>query len=174
MTDVPPDLLAARGFTTERLELRPLTRDEVEAACQQNPLPQFHPEFPTPNALDILQGILASGEFFFTDSAYSPLACIERESGLLIGLAGWAAPPIDESLEIGGFLVPSHTGRGYAAEALPYLISLGFEDPQVSAIRASLPQEQSALEAFLRRQGFERIESAGTETEFLIRRSERS
>ena len=158
--------LDAHSITTERLELRPLTREEVETACRFERLPQFHPEFPTPDALDVLQVVQASGEFFFTESPYAPMACVERSTGLIIGIAGWAAPPIDEALEIEGFLVPSCTGQGYATEALPRLVELGLQDPRVDSIRISLPDNRASLGPFLERFGFTAVESAGTEAEY--------
>lgn len=158
--------LDAHSITTERLELRPLTREEVEAACRSEPLPQFHPEFPTPDAHDVLRAVQDSGEFFFTESRYSPMACVERSTGLIIGIAGWAAPPIDEALEIEGFLVPSRTGHGYATEALPQLVELGLQDPRVTSIRISLPDNHASLGPFLERSGFAAVESAGTEAEY--------
>lgn len=158
--------LEAHRIITERLELRPLTRDEVETACRFERLPQFHPEFPTDDARDVLQAVQDSGEFFFTESLYSPMACVERSTGLIIGIAGWAAPPIDEALEIEGFLVPSRTGHGYATEALPELVELGLRDPRVSAIRLSLPDDRSGLGPFLERNGFTAVDSAGTESEY--------
>ncbi|WP_186304364.1 GNAT family N-acetyltransferase [Kocuria palustris] len=172
MTDVSPHLLDARSITTERLELRPLTRDELDAACHQETRPQFHADFPTPDAFDVLQEVRASGEFFFTESVYSPLACMERESGLIIGIAGWSAPPIDDALEIEGFLVPSRTGRGYATEVLPHLVALGLQNPSVRAIRASVPEDQAALGPFLQRHGFARVDAGGTEAEFWLHRDQ--
>ena len=173
MTDVTPLPLDARCIATQRLELRPLTRDEVEAACRGERLPHFHPEFPTPDAFDVLQEVQASGEFFYTESLYSPLACVERDSELVIGIAGWAAPPIDESLEIEGFLVPSRTGLGYATEALPHLVALGLRDPRVRSIRASVPEARVELGSVLERQGFRSVDSAGTEAEYRFEPADR-
>ena len=162
----------ARKISTKRLILRPFTRDEVDAVVLGRRLGHFTEDFPTPDARDLLESVAESGEFFFTETFYSPLACIERETNQIVGVGGFMAPPIDEALEIVAFLVPSRAGRRYGREALGPLVRLGFEDPRVRRVRASVPTEADALARLLQEVGFHRVDTPGLEIEYQIGRGQ--
>lgn len=172
MTDAPLEAPEARTLRTERLELRPLTRDELDAVRDGLRLPQFHEEFPTPDARDHLEAAEESGAFYFTETLYSPMACQERASGQIVGVAGWAGPPINGALELVGFLVGSRQGQGYASEAIEPLVRLALVDPRVDRVHASVPDESRGIGGFLERVGFEHVSSPGAEEDYQIRRSQ--
>lgn len=164
--------LQAREITTQRILLRPFTRDEIDAVTEGRRLEHFAEDFPTPDARDLLAAAAESGEFYFTETFYSPMACLERETEQIVGAGGFMAPPIDEALEIVGYLVPSRAGRRYAREGLGPLVRLGFEDPRVRWVRASAPEGAEAVERLLQEAGFQRMDDTGLEIEYRIGRDQ--
>lgn len=161
----------AQELRTERLLLRPFTETEIEAVIDGVALEHFADGFPIPESIDQLKDIAQSGGFFFTETMYSPLACVEIETNKIIGSTGFAGAPIDGSLEIVGFLAPNSRRRGYAGEGLPELIKLAFEDPNVGVVRASVPTDSDHIEDILVSAGFQPAETSGPEAEFRFFRS---
>jgi RimJ/RimL family protein N-acetyltransferase len=83
---------------------------------------------------------------------------IEKESGEIVGGAGFKGAPDDEGMvEIAYGIVPSREGRGYATEAARALIHFAAEDARVRTIRAHTLPEANASTRVLRKCGFERI-----------------
>ncbi|KAA9394364.1 GNAT family N-acetyltransferase [Kocuria coralli] len=156
----------AREVRTDRLLMRPFTTAEIEAVVDGVSLEHFANGFPIPESVDQLKDIARSGGFFFMETMYSPLACVEIDTGLVIGSTGFAAAPIDGALEIVGFLAPSRRRRGYASEGLQPLVDLAFENPEVTVVRASVPQDNAHIEALLGDAGFERTDTVGPESEY--------
>lgn len=157
---------AAREIRTRRLLMRPFTAEEIEAVIDGVSLEHFAIGFPIPESVDQLKNIAQAGGYFFTETLYSPLACIELESGLVVGSTGFAALPVDGALEVVGFLAPDRRRRGYAAEGLAALTSLAFEDPKVDTVRASVPEDNGHIEDLLEKAGFTKVASVGPEAEY--------
>ncbi|MDO4253726.1 MAG: GNAT family protein [Kocuria sp.] len=163
----PPE---AREIHTPRLLLRPFTTEEVDAVVDGVRLKHFAPGFPVPETVDQLKEIAQAGEFFFTETMYSPLACLELASGTLIGSTGFAAPPFEGALEVVGFLAPEKRRQGFATEGLTALINLAFTDPNVMVLRASVPHNDGYIEELLTRAGFSKTDTVGPETEYRMSR----
>lgn len=168
--DIHPGAPAARHVRTARLLMRPFTEEEIEAVIDGVSLDHFANGFPIPESVDQLKEIAQAGGFFFTETMYSPLACVELESDLVIGSTGFAAAPIDGALEVVGFLAPASRSHGYGAEGLAALTTLAFEDPEVSTVRASVPEDNQHIERLLERAGFTKVASTGPEAEFQLNR----
>ncbi|MDO5619241.1 GNAT family N-acetyltransferase [Kocuria sp.] len=160
----------AQHVRTERLLLRPFTAEEIEAVIDGVSLEHFAQGFPIPESVDQLKDIAQAGGYFFTETMYSALACIEVETGLVIGSTGFAAAPIEGALEIVGFLAPESRRRGFAAEGLAALTALAFADSHVTVIRASVPQDNQHIEDLLVDAGFTKSEAVGPEAEYRMNR----
>lgn len=170
MIDLPLEPPQAHEVRTERLVMRPFTEDEITAVIDGVHLDHFAEEFPIPETVDQLRDVAQAGGYYFTETLYSPLACIELESEKVIGSTGFASAPIDGALEIVGFLVPDRRRMGFAAEGLRSLITLAFEDPEVSVVRASVPENSAHIEDLLKASGFTVAETVGPETEYRCER----
>lgn len=168
--DIQPGAPGAQEVRTSRLLMRPFTEEEIEAVIDGVSLEHFAMGFPIPESVDQLKDIAQAGGFYFTETLYSPLACVELTSGLVIGSTGFASAPLDGALEVVGFLAPASRRQGYGAEGLAALTSLAFEDAQVSTVRASVPQDNDHIEELLEKAGFIKVDSAGPETEYRIDR----
>ncbi|CAL8899897.1 hypothetical protein KVA01_03480 [Kocuria varians] len=139
MMDGLPEQEMPRPLRTGRLELRPLTRDELEAVAAGRALPHFAEGFPSPADRDWARGAIEAGGHFFTESPYSRYAAVELASGEVVGTGGFSAPPMNGELEIEGSVAASRRGRGLAAEGLRAVVARAFEDPRVLAVHASVP-----------------------------------
>jgi RimJ/RimL family protein N-acetyltransferase len=83
---------------------------------------------------------------------------VHRESGSVIGSAGFKGPPNEEGMvEIAYGIVPSYQGRGYATEAAAALVAFAFSDRRVRLVRAHTRPTSDASQRVLAKCGFERI-----------------
>src|SRR5262249_31185211 len=81
-----------------------------------------------------LSRLRASAE---TDLWLHGFAIVHRESGSVIGSAGFKGPPDSDGIvEIAYGIVPNYQGRGYATEAAEALVAFAFGTGQVRLIRA--------------------------------------
>jgi RimJ/RimL family protein N-acetyltransferase len=82
-------------------------------------------------------------------------AIIERESGLVIGTAGFKGPPNGEGMvEIGYGIVPAREGRGYATEAAAAIVNFALTDGRVHLVRAHTMPTANASTKVLGKCGF--------------------
>lgn len=170
MTEVPEEQSTERSIRTERLVLRPFTQDELAAAGEDTDLPQFAQGFPSPEDRDWAQTALDAGSHYFTESMYTMFAVVDAASAQVIGLAGFVGPPIDQELEVVGSLAPNHQNKGYGSEVLPRLVDLAFQDPEVTAVNASVPWGNEPARKLLVHHGFSPRESAGRESAYAYSR----
>lgn len=170
MTEVPEELDSAPRIRTERLLLRPFTLDELQAAADGSPYPQFAPGFPSPEDRDWAQGALDAGSHFFTETIYSTFAVVDAASSQIIGMGGFMGPPIDSELEVVGSVVAKRQNEGFASEVLPQLVKLAFDDPQVTAVNASVPWGNEPAARVLLKAGFSERDSSGAETDYVYPR----
>ena len=166
--DELPGFEPSEPMRSERLELRPFTREELEAAAEGASAETFAPGFPTPEARDWAQSAMSAGEHFFTESEYGLRAVVELSSGLVIGGAGFVGPAIENELEVEGSVVPSHRRRGFGAEALRALVARARENPRVRAVHGSVPTGPHPARQVLLRCGFTPRPSGGTEDSYVL------
>jgi ribosomal-protein-alanine N-acetyltransferase len=83
---------------------------------------------------------------------------VDRESGSLIGSAGFKGPPDATGMvEIAYGIVPSREGRGYATEAAAALVRFAFASEQVRVVRAhTLPMSNPSTRV-LQKCGFRHV-----------------
>ena len=170
MLDELPGAEPPAPIVTQRLELRPFTRDELEAVAAGNGMPHFAQGFPSAQNQDWARDALAAGEHFFTESRCAQRAVVERSSGQVVGAAGFAGPAMDHELEVEGSLVPQLRGQGLASEALRALLQEAFEDPDVRAVQASVPTGEHPAHHVLARCGFQPVPSDGSEDSYRLPR----
>jgi len=85
-------------------------------------------------------------------------AIIERESRMVIGMCGFAAPPdAGGAIEIAYGIAPSFQGRGYATEAAQALIEIARSHPAVRLICAHTLAEPNASTRVLQKCGFRQV-----------------
>ena len=80
---------------------------------------------------------------------------VHRESGFVIGTAGFKGPPDSTGMvEIAYGIVPSFEGQGYATEAAAALVSFAVDAGQVRLVRAHTLPESNASTRVLLKCGF--------------------
>ena len=105
----------------------------------------------------VADGHLAPGE-------WGPWQVIERETGLLVGGAGFKGAPDDEGVvEIGYGLAPVARGRGLAAEAVAALVEHA-RSRGVRTIRAEVDVANGPSLRVLERLGFARVDDSALVT----------
>lgn len=112
-------MLAAAHIETQRLLLRQLTRDDVDAifAILGDPIAmQYYPR--TFEREDAVEWIERNRRRYESDG-YGLLAIVLKSSGEVIGDCGlsWQLADNETVLELGYHLRRDHWGRGYATEA---------------------------------------------------------
>jgi RimJ/RimL family protein N-acetyltransferase len=102
-------------------------------------------------------------------------AVVHRESGLVIGSAGFKGPP-DEGgvVEIAYGIVAGYQGRGYASEAAAALVAFAFAAAGVRLVRAHTLPTPNPSTRVLAKCGFERVGEVIDQEDGLVWRWERS
>lgn len=172
MTEVLDEFRPERPIRTERLLLRPFVPEELEAIADSTDLPQFAPGFPTPEDRDWAQTALEAGSYFFTETMFSMFAIVDAASEQIIGMAGFVGPPIDHELEVVGSIVPARQNQGYGGEVLPHLLELAFQNPEVTAVNASVPWGNGPASKLLLDNGFTERPCGGSESAYVYARPE--
>src|SRR5439155_16197669 len=100
-----------------------------------------------------LAALYASGA---ADPWVHGFAVVHRESGLVIGSAGFKGPPDEEGgVEIAYGIVPAFQGRGYATEAAQALVAYAFGSGRVRLVRAHTAPTANASTRVLTKCGFD-------------------
>jgi RimJ/RimL family protein N-acetyltransferase len=101
-------------------------------------------------------------------------AVVHRESGLVIGNAGFTGPPnADGIFEIAYGIVPEYEGRGYATEAADALIAWATQNGQGKIARAHTLPLRNASCRVLEKCGFQHAGELTHPTDGLIWRWEK-
>jgi RimJ/RimL family protein N-acetyltransferase len=96
-------------------------------------------------------------------------AVVHRESGLVIGSAGFTGPPdAGGATEIAYGIVPAYRGRGYATEAAAALVAWAWLDGRVTSARAHTLPERNASTRVLEKCGFSFAGPINHETDGLV------
>ena len=101
---------------TERLTLRPLSRDDVEAWTRFMTDGDARAGLHTPNPVSAEDAAAGLDRFVGGAEMY---ALVVRESGETAGFVGFIPRQMDwgDELELGWMLLPAYRGLGYATEA---------------------------------------------------------
>lgn len=162
----PAELL----LETERLLLRPLTDDDVDAmtvyrgdveVCRFLP---FAPQ--TADDIRARVGRVFSSTSLEGENGGVPVAIVRRDDGELIGdLVLFHLDAVNGTVEIGWVIRPDVAGRGYATEACRALIDAAFRTYGVRRIVARIDAENTASARLAERLGM-RLEAHLVENEW--------
>ena len=146
-------------LATERLLLRPLTPDDVDAAHAYMSRPEVAAYTPyEPRSREEVAARLADPTFTRTtleaEGQFVFLGIVLAATGQLIGdvLLAWHSEE-HRSGEVGYQLHPDHWGHGYATEAAGEALRLGFDKLGLRRITARIDADNPASAAVLRRLG---------------------
>lgn len=141
-------------LATDRLDLHALTVGEARVLTAGELLAgwPFADGYPLPDTLDGLELFLRHG-----DRAFGVHLVVRRDDGLVIGDAGFVAPPADGAVTIGYEIVPAARRQGYATEVIAALAAWALGQPGVGEVRAETwPDNEGSMRA-LRKAGFSEI-----------------
>ena len=141
-------------LTTERLLLRPFTEADAPALYQCSKDPRvgtaagWPPHRSVEDSLEVIRTVFSAPHTF---------AVVERESGILIGSAGFTGRGSPGEDELGYALHPDWWGRGLMSEAARELLRWAFEGRGLSAVWASHYAENPASRRVIEKCGFQRV-----------------
>ena len=161
MTATVPGLRPEYPIRTQRLELRPHRREDLDDLVAFHSRPEVVRYVPWP-VRDREQTAAALEKKLSQDALTAPgqwlvLAIVLRESGTVIGevLLKWESDT-DRQGELGFALHSDHHGRGLAAEAANAVLRLGFDDLGLHRIAAVCIVENTDSARLLERLGMRR------------------
>lgn len=142
-------------LTTPRLLLRPFREEDAEAlyAYARNPrvgrAAGWKPHESAAESLEVIRTVFCGPHVF---------ALTERESGRLIGAAGFTGGVLEETPapqdEIGYSLSPEFWGRGLMTEAAEALLDFGFGDRGLAAVWCNHYEENHRSRRVIEKYGF--------------------
>lgn len=93
-----------------------------------------------------------------TDPWVHGFSVVHRESGAVVGSAGFKGPPgADGMVEIAYGVSPEHQGKGFATEAALALVAYAFSSGQVRTVRAHTLPQANASTRVLTKCGFRHV-----------------
>jgi ribosomal-protein-alanine N-acetyltransferase len=102
-------------------------------------------------------------------------AVVERETSSVVGIASFKAPPTVEGIvEISYGISAAFRNRGYASEAVQWLLKLATDSGRVSMVIAHTVPSNEASKRVLEKCGFTRVGEALDPVDGLVLRWERS
>jgi len=90
-----------------------------------------------------------------TDAGWSLWFCVRREPRVLVGSAGFTAPPREGCVEIGYSMLEAHQRNGYCPEAVRALLDWAFARSEVGTVIARTLSELPPSIRVLQKCGFE-------------------
>ena len=141
-------------LTTMRLRLRPFTEADAPALYQCSRDPKvgiaagWPPHRSVEDSLEVIRTVFSAPHTF---------AVVERESGTLIGSAGFTGRGSPGEDELGYALHPDWWGQGLMTEAALELLRYAFEDRGLQAVWASHYAENPASRRVIEKCGFQRV-----------------
>lgn len=148
-------------LTTERLDLRPLTTDDIDdvtAACQDPEIGRWIP-VPVPytreDAVEFVENISTAG--WREDTMYN-FGVFTREGGALVGSMGLVRIALlraaERQAELGFWTAKEQRGNGYTVEAARAVIGWAFADLGVERMEWIATAGNEASRAVATRLGF--------------------
>jgi ribosomal-protein-alanine N-acetyltransferase len=114
--------------------------------------------WPQPDLLDVLPlQASASSE----TECFGVWVMIERDTGSVVGDAGFMGPPDEAgSIEVGYSVIPERRRRGYATEAARVIVEWALSQPGVRVVVAGCDRDNAPSIRTLERLGFQRTGEA--------------
>lgn len=168
-TSVPSgDDDVAGELITDRLVLRPITAQPVEAIVGGNRLPDWARDYPDEGDVVIARMLTTNGLPAGPARAFGIRQMVERSSGLVVGGVGFFGPPADGSVEIGYGVVPSRRSRGYATEGVHAMIEFAFRQDGVQSVRAGVELSNPASVRVLEKAGMTLLRRTADLADFAV------
>ena len=159
----------AMNIATSRLDLRPISRDDVAAVVNGDRQADWAEDFPADG--DVVIAELLNRIGVPADAAqYGHRLVVERATSQVIGGIGFFGPPREGALEIGYGIVASRRGLGYATEAVGAMVTDAFSRDGVDVVRADVDLDNPASIVVLERNGLVRCAETGEQATYEIRR----
>ena len=141
---------------TERLQLRPLGRADLDAVVALHAAPQVS-RFTRALPREAAQEWLIHCEQEWEDRGHGLLAIHAREDGRFLGRSGLRYWPQFDETELGWVLHPDVWGHGYATEAASACAEWGFENLGVSYLTAMIRPDNARSSRVADRLGMGRL-----------------
>jgi RimJ/RimL family protein N-acetyltransferase len=136
----------------ERRNLRLVPVSAAEARMQVEAMSAAEKAHLSADWLALLAGARA------TDPWIHGFSLVHRDSGTVIGSAGFKGPPDCEgNVEIAYGVAPEHQGKGFATEAAQALVAYAFSREWVRSVRAHTLPQANASTRVLTKCGFRRV-----------------
>jgi len=141
-------------IVTARLVLRPVTGADVAAVLDGQRHPGWAEDFPA-DGDRVIARVLARNGLPLDEAGlrFGHRLVVERESGLVVGGAGFFGPPQGGEVEIGYGIVPSRQRRGYASEAVRAMVADVLGTDGVRAVIANVDLDNVASVRVLEKAG---------------------
>ena len=134
--------------------LNALTEDRRRfGALIGSPVPNGWPEFP--EAIGFTLAHLQNAPK--ADHAWSMQFFVDAATGRLLGSGGFAAPPVDRTVEIGYEVAPAFRGQGWGTAAARALVERAVETGAVDHVIAHTQPGPNASTGVLASLGFEHV-----------------
>jgi|SRR5262245_48101727 len=146
-------------YVTERLLMRPLTREQAERIVAEDRIGQaWSAGYPRPDDQDVARMFLAQDSCH--DPRFGPLQIVLRDTGLVVGGIGFLGPPgVEGTVGAGYGLAPEVEGRGFATEALCGLLDFGFATGLVRRVIADTAHDNIGSQRVMDKAGMRRTGS---------------
>lgn len=151
-------MTARSHLETGRLLLVPLTRSDADAVLSGERQSNWSAGYPADGDVEIARMIANAANDSNGPDLFGPYNVVERESGLLIGGAGFLGPPDDQgAVEIGYGIAPEWRNRGLATEAVVGLLAFAWSQPSVERVFATTDLPNLASARVLEKAGMSRV-----------------
>ena len=149
---------------TERLILRPLTRQVAQDVVTGRRRPEWALGFPQAGDRTVARLWLAGAEATADPAPIGPWGAYEVWTllGVCIGTAGFHGPPYEGEVEIGYGIAAGHRGRGLATEAAGALVDLA-RAHRVARVVGRVDAGNASSQRLLHRLGFHVVGATGPE-----------
>jgi RimJ/RimL family protein N-acetyltransferase len=135
--------------STERLVLRQLERDDVDALLEALGDPVSMRHYPAPFDRGAVADWIEWARRSYRENGFGLWAVIRRSDGRFIGDCGPMLQPVEDRLipEVGYHIVPTEQGRGYATEAARACIAWVFENTRFDVVCSLVDPENAPSRA---------------------------
>jgi [ribosomal protein S5]-alanine N-acetyltransferase len=136
-------------ITTERLVLRELTPEDVDALAEVLSDPVAMRYYEAPFDREAVGAWIERARRSYADNGFGLWAVIRRSDGRFLGDCGPVLQPVEDQVlpEVGYHIVPSEQGRGYATEAARACIGWVFEHTSHDVVCSLVSPENDASRA---------------------------
>ncbi|GAB7129134.1 GNAT family N-acetyltransferase [Silvimonas sp. JCM 19000] len=144
-------------ITTERLTLRPITRDDAGFIVQLLNSPgwlQFIGDKKVRNESDAQRYIQDGPLAMYAATGFGLWVMVRTDDGALLGMSGLIKRAGLDDVDLGYALLPQFEGQGYASEAARAWLAWGRQTKNLQRVVAITDREHIASGRLLQRVGF--------------------